>query len=354
MTSTTSHSTTQAHSQNRSGKTLTALWSTRNVRETLTPTERHVLHVFIAFMNANGIASPGTTGLVRATGYVKRTIISAVEALVKAGVITLIAESQAFPVKRCAVYRVNIERIVQTDDTDRDLRSPTSEAEMILNHDEVILDHVQVIVDPCSDDPGAPFEDLIEEEKRILEDSSPSLATSQAPIVASPSTARSPATMPPTQEPLLTSTPTKQKKPRAAKPKLAPLTVEALTPDERAVHDAIVQDVTLSQICHNVPQLARDLVNIAAGRIDVVAKVKALAVWNRNNPGKAWTTAGGNRGLTSCVTKDATQGSFGYPSTRSSPNVGAANATPTPPPPAIVDLAKHPELAPRPMRSARF
>jgi hypothetical protein len=332
-----------------SGKTLTALWSTRNVCEMLTPTERHVLHVFIAFMNANGIASPGTTGLVRATGYVKRTIISAVEALVKAGVITLIAESQAFPVKRCAVYRINIERIVQADDTDRDLRSPTSEVEMILNHDEVI-------VDPCSGDPGAPFEDLIEEEKRILEDSSPSLATSQAPIVASPSTARSPATTPPSQEPLLTSPTVVEapKRKRAGKPKLAPLTVEALTPDERAVHDAIMRDVTLSQICHNVPQLARDLVSIAAGRVDVVTKVKALAVWNRNNPGKAWTTAGGNRGLTSCITRDAAQGSFGYPSTRPSPNAVAANGIQSPPSPQVVDLAKNPELMVRPMRTARF
>jgi hypothetical protein len=330
-----------------SGKTLTALWSTRNVREMLTPTERHVLHVFIAFMNANGIASPGTTGLVRATGYVKRTIISAVEALVEAGIITLIAESQAFPVKRCAVYRVNIERIVQADDTDRDLRSPTSEAEVILNHDEVILDHVQVIVDPCSGDPGAPFEDLIEEEKRILEDSSPSLATS-------PSTARSPATMPPAQEPLLTPTPTKQKKPRATKPKLAPLTVEALTAYEREVHDAIVGDPTLVLICQNVPRLARDLVAIADGRIDVVAKVKALAVWNRNNPLKAWTTAGGNRGLTSCITRDAAQGSFGYPSTRPSHNAVAANGIQLPPTPQVVDLAKNPELMARPMRTARF
>jgi hypothetical protein len=190
--------------------------------------------------------------------------------------------------------------------------------------------------------------------KEELEEDSPSLATSQAPIVTSPSTARSPTTMPPAQEPLHTPTPTKQKKPRATKPKLAPLTVEALAADERAVHDAIVQDPTLSQICHNVPQLARDLVNIAAGRLDVVAKVKALGAWNRNNPGKAWTTAGGNRGLTSCVTRDANQSSLPYPSTRPSPSAGAANGIQTPPHPAIVDLAKHPELAPRPMRSARF
>jgi hypothetical protein len=332
------------------------------VRETLTPTERHVLHAFIAFMNANGLASPGITGLVRATGYVKRTIISAIETLTQAGVITLVAESQTFPFRRCAVYRVNVESIaVQADDMVRDLGSPTSDAQVILNHDEVILDHVQVIVDPCSGDPCAPFEDLIEEEKRIIEDGSPSLATSQAPIVTSPSTARSPATMPPARDTLLTPTLTKQRKPRATKPKLPPLTVEALTLDERAVHDAIVQDVTLVQICSEVPQLARDLVAIATdqfGRVvvNVIAEVRKAAGWNRDNAGtvKAWTTKGGNRGLRSWIERAMVRTPIQYPSTRSSANAGAANGIQSPPPPAIVDLAKHPELAPRPMRSARF
>jgi hypothetical protein len=330
------------------GKTLTAVWAMRYVRETLTPTERHVLHAFFSFMNAAGVASPGHAALIRETGYVKRTIISAIEGLVRAGLLVVLAESQLLPVKRCAVYKVMVELITQSDDTIRDLVSP-EHAAGDRSSEIVIDDPVQLIVDPCSGDPGAPLEDPDEEEKRISEDSSPSLAS---PPSTPPTTARSPATMPPAPEALLASSqdpttpppppPAKQRKPKATKPKLAPLMVDQLTTEERAVHDAIVQDPTLVLICHNVPQLARDLVAIANGRIDVVAKVRALGVWNRNNPSKAWTTAGGNRGLTNCVTRDAGQASSGYPSTRFSPTPAPANGTQAPRPPRVQIVAPPP------------
>jgi hypothetical protein len=131
---------------------------------------------------------------------------------------------------------------------------------------------------------------------------------------------------------LAPSTP-KIRKPSGKKPVIANLSVESLTAYERAVHDAIVTDPTLSQICHDVPQLARDLVALADGKLDVVAKVKALAVWNRNNPSKAWKTTGGNRGLTTCITKDAGQGSSYPSSTRPAYQSGAANHDPVPSPP---------------------
>lgn len=336
------------------GKTLTAVWAMRDVRETLTPTERHVLHAFFSFMNAAGIASPGHAALIRETGYVKRTIISAIEGLVRAGLLVVLAESQLLPVKRCAVYKVVVEAIAQSDDSIRDLVSP-EHVTGDRGSEIVINDPVQVIVDPCSGDRGAPFEDPDEEVKRTDEDPAPPLLASSpasSTPTAPPTTARSPATMPTHPQALLALSqdpttppsppPTKQRKPRATKPKLAPLTVEALTPEERAVHDAIVQDVTLVQICHNVPQLARDLVGIAAGRLDVVAKVKALGVWNRNNPSKAWTTAGGNRGLTSCVTRDAGQVSSGYASTRSSYQQAPANHAHAPPAPRVQIVAPPP------------
>lgn len=177
---------------------------------------------------------------------------------------------------------------------------------------------------------------------------------SLAPSPLAPSTSRSPATLPVEADPWglaptpsVTASPTKLRKPRAAKPVIALLTAEALTPDERAVHDAIVQDVTLVQICHNIPQLARDLLVIANGRLDVVAKVRDLGAWNRNNPSKAWTTAGGNKGLTGCVKRDASKTPFGYPSTLPTPYATPANhhhvAAPrtqhfAPPPPPRVDL----------------
>lgn len=340
-----------------SGKTLTAVWAMRNVRETLTPTERHVLHAFFSFMNAAGVASPGHAALIRETGYVKRTIISAIEGLVRAGLLVVLAESQLVPVKRCAVYKVVVEAIEQS--ADKEL-APVSPEHSIgdPSSENVINDHVQVILDLVQCDPGSPFEDLDEEVKRNSEDTaSPSLAPS--PPLTSPTTSRSPqVTMLNIDAPLPTAPAIVEapKRKRASKPKLAPLTVEALAPYEREVHDAIVNDPTLVLICQNVPQLARDLVAIANDRIDVVAKVKALGIWNRNNPSKAWTTAGGNRGLTGCITRDAAQGSFGYSPTRPSPNVSAANGIrePAPPTPQVVDFAKNPELMARPMRTARF
>jgi hypothetical protein len=197
--------------------------------------------------------------------------------------------------------------------------------------------------------------------KEEPEEDSLTLASEQSPVAPSTSRSPSPATMSPAQEASFTPTLTKQRKPRATKPKLSPLTVEALTPDERAVHDVIVQDVTLVQICSEVPQLARDLVAIATDQsdriaINVIAEVRKAAGWNRDNAGtvKAWTTKGGNRGLRSWIERAMARSPIPYPSTRPSGNVAPANATPVPPPPAIVDLAKHPELAPRPMRSARF
>jgi DNA-binding MarR family transcriptional regulator len=333
------------------GKTLSASWAMRTTNPSFTTKEVVVLYAFISFMDADGFSSPGTARLMFVTRLGKASVRRAIEILEQAGMIRLVRPHTD---ERCAGYVVNVDKIAHAESVCPPSDVPTPRTlGPVMTHPVLTQDPPCTHTGPTPSASSDPFEDH-EDQNRILEDSSPSLATSQAPIVTSPSTARSPTTMPPAQEPLPTPTPTKQKKPRATKPKLAPLAVEALTPDERAVHDAIVQDVTLSQICHNVPQLARDLVNIAAGRIDVVAKVKALAVWNRNNPSKAWTTVGGNRGLTSCVTRDANQTSYPYPSTRSSGNVAPANATSAPPSPAIVDLAKHPELAPRPMRSARF
>jgi hypothetical protein len=180
------------------------------------------------------------------------------------------------------------------------------------------------------------------------EDASHPLASSRpappSPAAPAPITARSPATMPTPSQPSPTETTTaalqgdgkpispKTRKPRGKKPTLTPLTVDALTAYERAVHDAIVADPTLSQICHDVPQLARDLVALADGKLDVVAKVKALAVWNRNNPAKAWKTTGGNRGLTTCITRDA-QGSHHPSSTRPTHQPAPANHDPATSPP---------------------
>jgi hypothetical protein len=338
----------------------------RNVRETLTPTERHVLHAFFSFMNAAGIASPGHAALVRETGYVKRTIVSAIEGLVRAGLLVVLAESQLLPVKRCAVYKVVVEAIVQSDDMSRDLVAP-EHVTGDRGSEIVIDDPVQVILDPCSGDPGAPFEDLEEECKRISEDSTTTRAESPAPTppTVPPNTARSPSAMPPSQDPLLTSPVTVEapKRKRATKPKSVPIAVEALTADERAVYDAIVQDVTLVQICSEVPQLARDLVAIAtdqSGRIvvNVIAEVRKAAGWNRDNAGtvKAWTTKGGNRGLRSWIERAMARTPIAYPSMRSSPNAAPANGTrePETPMPKVVDLAKNPELMARPMRTARF
>jgi len=352
---------------NNAGFTLSALWTIRDIpRGVLGGNAKSVLNALVSFANQNGHIEVDAVRLSSAADLGKTTLMREIERLCLLGVVTIVRRGIG---SASSIYRIEMVRLSEMKSVDAPpVRSQSPRGVSLKSSNNGVvspgsysergeeLPRVGNQEFPGLDAGGSglgTFEEEEDQKEDLLEDNSPSIATSQA-FAVSPSTARSPATMPPAQEALLTPTPTKQKKPRATKPKLAPLTVEALTPDERAVHDAIVQDVTLSQICHNVPQLSRDLVAIAAGRIDVVAKVKALAVWNRNNPTKAWTTAGGNRGLTSCVTKDASQTSYPCPSTRSSANVAPANATPASPPPAIVDLAKHPELAPRPMRSARF
>ena len=224
--------------------------------------------------------------------------------------------------------------------------------------------------------------DPVPDPKGDPEESGTSLAPSPlapAPSQATPpTTSRSPATMPTPSQPLPTvdadpwgltpttptppipAAPAKPRKPRAAKPVIAALTVEGLTPDERAVYDAIVQDVTLVQICHEVPRLARDLVAIATDRsgvvaINVIAEVRKAAGWNRDNAGtvKAWKTTGGNRGLRSWIERAMERTPIRYPSALPSPYAAPADHH-VAPAPTIVDLAKNPELMPRPMRTARF
>jgi hypothetical protein len=174
------------------------------------------------------------------------------------------------------------------------------------------------------------------------EDNSLPLATSQAP-----STSRSP----------VVATAPKARR-RATRPKVEPLVYEALTAKEREVHDFIVGDALLVQICQAVPQLSRDLVEIATIDgvvvIDVIRELRKAVQWNRDNAGtpKAWKTTGGNRGLRSWIDRASDNVPIDYTKTPSRPNTDLGNSylnqdTPVPPTPApIVELPR--------WRTARF
>jgi hypothetical protein len=121
---------------------------------------------------------------------------------------------------------------------------------------------------------------------------------------------------------------------RASKPKLPDVTVESLSPIELKVHDAIVNDQTLSRICVNIPSLARDLVQASGGKVDVVDEVGKAARWNRSTPAKAWTAPrGGNRGLVSWIERQA-KGGYGTPGHAGTlPGLSATKPVVTPPSP---------------------
>jgi hypothetical protein len=150
------------------------------------------------------------------------------------------------------------------------------------------------------------------------------------------------------------SAPAKPRKKPATRPVRALLTADELKPDERAVHEAIVQDATLVQICQDVPQLARDLVALGTenGRlvVNVIAEVRKAAIWNRDKAGtaQAWSTAGGNRGLRSWIERAKSRGYAPMQHPIPGSGVDASHA------PKRVDMSTQPDLMPRPMRSARF
>jgi hypothetical protein len=189
------------------------------------------------------------------------------------------------------------------------------------------------------------FEEFEEREEDLLEDqASLPLATSQAP-----STSRSPV--------VPVATAPKARK-QATRPKVEPLAYEALTAKEREVHDFIVGDALLVQICQAVPQLSRDLIEIAIINgvvvIDVIRELRKAVQWNRDNAGtpKAWKTTGGNRGLRSWIDRASDNVPIDYTKTPSRPNTDLGNSylnqdTPVPPTPApIVELPR--------WRTARF
>lgn len=122
---------------------------------------------------------------------------------------------------------------------------------------------------------------------------------------------------------------------RASKPKLPDVTVESLSPVELKVHDAIVNDQTLSLICVNIPSLARDLVQASGGKVDVVDEMGAAARWNRTtNPAKAWTAPrGGNRGLVAWVERKAKGGYTAPGHTGTLPGLSVTRPAVVPPSP---------------------
>jgi hypothetical protein len=75
-----------------------------------------------------------------------------------------------------------------------------------------------------------------------------------------------------------------RKKAPAAPP--SPLELASLDPRERAAHDAIARDPSLSVICSNLPQLAQDL-SRQAPLVDLPVEIAGLGAWLRANPSRA-------------------------------------------------------------------
>lgn len=84
------------------------------------------------------------------------------------------------------------------------------------------------------------------------------------------------------------------------------LTYDDLTPEEKKIHDAIVDDRTLARVCKKIPDLARDILITASKRsvkCDIFLEIAKAGNWNRKpgNP-KAWVD--GYTGLTNWFSKE--------------------------------------------------
>lgn len=87
------------------------------------------------------------------------------------------------------------------------------------------------------------------------------------------------------------------------------LTYDDLTPEEKKIHDAIVDDRTLARVCKKIPDLARDILITASKRsvkCDIFLEIAKAGNWNRKpgNP-KAWVD--GYTGLTNWFSKEQFQ-----------------------------------------------
>lgn len=363
---TSSRPSTQAESspKNNAGFTLSAIWTIRDIpRGVLGGNAKYVLNALVSFANATGHIEVDATRLSSAADMGKTTLMREIERLCLLGTVTIVRRGIG---SASSVYRIEMDRLfemkqsssppvrsqsprgVSLQSVDNGVVSPGSEYEH-----GVSLPRVGNCESPGLNS-GVPalgtFEEVEEREEDLLEDhASLPLATSQAP-----STSRSP----------VVATASKARK-RATRPKVEPLAYEALTAKEREVHDFIVGDALLVQICQSVPQLSRDLVGLATINgvvvVDVLLELRKSVQWNLDpNTRYPWSTAGGNRGLRSWIERASTRNPIAYSQTPSRPIPDLGNSylnqdTPAPPKRELVDLGKNPELmGPKLYKAARF
>lgn len=182
-------------SSTKSGRTMTAVWAMRRVRASLSSTERHLLHAFFSWMSADGFSAPGIAGLIRTTGYTRRTIQLAVHGLERAGLISVHLPQTP---ERCTVYRVHVDRLADPEEAIQerpvDVLAQPHEAFLMHPPGVPVTPHRRSYCAPPGV-PNAPSEDLL----RISEDHEDLKDPPNPQGGNGPATSRTPESLPPTK-----------------------------------------------------------------------------------------------------------------------------------------------------------